>query len=82
MAKGLIDKEAILDFDIDAYYKKILAQKSAKEQAIHQRMQEFSEKTYERRINNMLYFEKRNKLQDDMKKQQKIEQAALAKKRF
>ena len=45
-------------------------------------MQEFNDKTYERRINNMLYFEKRNKLQDDMKKQQKIEQALIAKKRF
>lgn len=59
--EGLIDKEKVLDFDIDTYFKKLLKANSQKGEDVYRKMLEFHDTLYERRQARMLPFERRPK---------------------
>ena len=54
--EGLIDKDKYLEFDIDKFYSKVLHTKNKKEQEMHDRMQEFKERSYDRHQKKKLPF--------------------------
>ena len=59
--EGLIDKEKILDFDIDTYFEKLIKANSKRGEEIYRKMLEFHDTLYERRQARMLPFERRPK---------------------